>query len=157
MCSTTSSKRTPHVFFETAKIAAAHTCCWSDSLCFTSFWGHLFAWLVDIHSTLAWLDKGDLLFSESAHLKLMVGAGSHTKQKSATSAMMTLANTKSSSEEKRSPRLLNSAVPLAAMPIPICTGPLPLIYKAAGVTLALKCLRHSPVALGSESVSPDYS
>ena len=67
---------------------------------------------------------GDISQVPAAHLKLMVGLGSQTKQKSATKAIMTLASTKSSSWPKFSPRLVYSAVPLAHIPIPICnTGP----------------------------------
>lgn len=56
----------------------------------------------------------------SADLKLMVGLGSQTRQKSAMRAIMTLAKTKSSSLLKFSPLFVYSAVPLAAIPMPIC-------------------------------------
>lgn len=56
----------------------------------------------------------------------MVGAGSQTRQKSATRAIMTLASTKSSSEENFSPRFVYSAVPLAQIPMPICTAAISL-------------------------------
>ena len=56
----------------------------------------------------------------AAYLKLIVGLGSHTRQKSAIRAMITLAKTKSSSLLKFSPLLVYSAVPLAAIPMPIC-------------------------------------
>lgn len=56
------------------------------------------------------------------HLQVTVGAGSHTRQKSATSAMMTLATTKSSSLKNISPRLVASAVVFVQMPMPTCRG-----------------------------------
>ena len=54
------------------------------------------------------------------HAKDSVGAGSQTSMKSATSAMMMLAPTKSSSCWKFSPRLVNSALVFVKMPIPTC-------------------------------------
>lgn len=55
-----------------------------------------------------------------AHANESVGAGSQTSMKSATSAMMMLAATKSSSLEKFLPRLVYSALLLVKMPMPTC-------------------------------------